>query len=573
MTTATDITKQCESLKGDWSSRNKEFKDMYKLLTLDNSSIKREGMEYMISNEPATFFNMAIHILTPNPLTHRVLTYPLTPAQIVMTSEVEDIIKRGWLEVDKTRRQWGKESWFREVMTYLLLYGWYAVFVMADDNSLIADVWNPANTFPEFSDAGMSRVCRIVNMPKKAAQSLAISKQWSLSTQQVQSMGATVDLYDYWEMVNGKPTNSIVIDTILVKPPTPINWSTNIPVRVGTVNGLVDYGEITSASDSQKRMGRGILSTNKDLYTMYNKQLTFRQQMMRDTAQAKYWQKLRGKEKILTPEKMKQYGAIFTVNEGEEIGLLQSNILPAEMTSGIYATESALQRGAFPWTLYGNVSGAMSSFTMSQIAVAAQQVLAPYYEGYKNLVSDIDMDWLTIMMNSKVKPYSLSLPAGLPVDVSVECDYKLFIPGDINQRATTMRMVSPTTELSDMTALDMFFPEIGDPTKEVAKVRASKALNNPVAINIETISAYRDHADELKATGNKYASDLYLKAADTMEKEMMKQLQPSQNIQPNIPSNQNTGQVPGQPNAQQPINTQQQQVTGNAANIALGGNQ
>lgn len=546
-----ELVRICTDLAGSWKERNKEFKAMYKLLTLDDSLVKKEGMEFMVSNEPATFFNMALHVLTPNPMNHKVVTYGMTEEEVASTSQLEVLLTKGWRYIERERRQCGKESWYREVMMYLALYGWYSVFRMATDDGFVADVFDPATVYPEFSDYKLNRVCRVIPISKDVALKMAQEHGWALTDNDLPRLSSNINLYDYWEYVGGRPTNTIGIGDKIVKPSTPITWDDFIPVEVGTVNGLKVSLEISSGKENQKNMGRGILATNKDLYHKYNKQLSFRQQMMRDTAQAKYWQKLRGKDKILTPEKMKQYGSIFTMSDGEEIGLLQSNVLPPEMTSAIYSTEAALQRGSFPWALFGHSVGDMSSFTMSQVATAAHQVLAPYYLGYKMLVSDIDNAWIRMMKEAKVKPYGMKIPTGIPEGVEIECDYKLFIPGDVGQRATTMRMVSPNTELSDVTAIDMFFPEIGDPVAEIAKVRAGKALNSELASTAELVAAFREHARALRVYKKTIQASIYEKMADSLEQKLLSSISGKGNTQPANNTNQ-TGERIGKPTTQNP---------------------
>lgn len=525
--TASDLITACTQHKSFWTPREQEFNEMYDLMLLTDK-LKSGQMETRISNDPITFFNMAMHILTPNPMLHKIPTFNLKKPEIATTSKVETFFQDTiWPGIDESYRNRGFESFFRALMSPMLVFGWYAVFRMADKDSLIAEVFNPAEVFPIYGVGGMVSVARITPISKEDASSLIeqnIENGWNKVV-----ITSDVTLYDFWRVTSeGIVENGVVLGSQLAKPMTPDEqWEGKIPINCGPVNGLPPFSKLRL--DEWKRIcGRGIWATNKREYFDFNKELTFRQQLLRDTSQPKYWERVTGNKNILTPEKLSKYGSIFTLGSNEEIGILPMHPLPVEMSSSIFGSESRIQRGALPWMLYGNISEQLSSYTMSQVASAANQVLSPYHNAFNSIITDIDNHWLNKMRNHKSKPHGFQFPNDFPEGAKFNSSYKLFIPGDIVQRATTMRMMSPEAELSPESTIDMMFPEIGDPTVELAKLSKSKALNNPATQSIYVICAYRQEADDLEAMYPKdknarSAASLYRKFADMLEKQLLGQ--------------------------------------------------
>lgn len=545
--TASDIISACTQHKSYWSPREEEFTSMYDLMLLTDK-LKSGQMESRISNDPITFYNMALHILTPNPMVHKIPTFLLQKSEIATTSKVEtffqDVV---WPKIDARYADRGFESFFRALMSPMLVFGWYAVFRMADSDSLIAEVWNPTEVYPRYTSRGMSSVARITSIAKEDAEEL-VEKNSDVGWNRIQITSDTT-LYDFWRINSeGEVENGVVIGTQLAKPMTPDpQWEGVIPIRCGPVNGLPPFNK-GKADEWKKVAGRGIWATNKREYFDFNKELTFRQQLLRDTSQPKYWERVTGNKNILTPEKLSRYGSIFTLGSNEEIGILPMHPLPVEMSSSIFGSESRIQRGALPWMLYGNISEQLSSYTMSQVASAANQVLSPYHDAFVRVITEIDNHWLDKMRNKKSKPYGFDFPVDFPEKARFNSSYKLFIPGDVVQRATTMRMMSPQAELSPESTLDMMFPEIGDPTVELAKLSKAKALNNPSTQSIYLISAYRQEADDLekmypKDKNARNAADLYRRFADMMEKQLLGQGQEQPTGGQNAGANQSSAAI------------------------------
>ena len=164
--------------------------------------------------------------------------------------------------------------------------------------------------------------------------------------------------------------------------------------------------------------------------------------------------------------------------------------------------------------MYGTVQGQLTAYVMSQIAASANQVMKPFHQAFINKTEDIDNDWLADIRERRVKPYGWGYPDALPDNVFVSADYDVEIPGDLVQKATTARMLDPEFRLSYTYVMSKLFPDIGDPMRERAQVRADQAEMHPSNSLIALIQYYRRQAAFLAKTGDRETAKLYDTVAD-----------------------------------------------------------
>ena len=70
-----DILEIVKSLRSDWNARTQKISEWYELRELADDPEWQLKYEHVTSNEPRTFFNLALHFLSSSPPSHRL---PLT---------------------------------------------------------------------------------------------------------------------------------------------------------------------------------------------------------------------------------------------------------------------------------------------------------------------------------------------------------------------------------------------------------------------------------------------------------------------------------------------------------------
>jgi len=515
-----DIITQCNELRSFWSVRKAQFEKWYDLLLLTNN-LEQKDMESVIGNDPGTGFRMGLHLLTSSIVNHSIPTEGLERPEIVDTSTLERYVTDHWKRIERDHRRLGRQSWLRELMSFMLATGWYSVFVHATPEELIAEVWNPAEVFSEFSSDGQERCAHIYELTPRAANRKARINKWVLP----RPFNANTTVYNYFIIDDdGDVANAIVMGNVLVKPMSKLarteQASSVIPVFTSPVAGLPDMGSIKSGKDWQKNYGESILAPNADEFNNQNKMLSYVQQLVRDSANPRWFERSRGDKGILTPETLFKRGAIFRGSPEDDVAPLPTVPIPVEIRAILFDYGNRIQRGLFPWALYGNIQQQLSGYMMSQIASVSVGALAPYAEAMTAVLADIDNYWFHEMRERGLTPYKFKMPKNIPPEVEFEVTYNINIPGSMIQRMTGARMMNPSFRVGYGTTCDLMFPEIKDPIREQGLVNKDEALMHPIAQALALIDSYREIAKMAGDAGDTATANLYTKAADAVEAQL-----------------------------------------------------
>jgi hypothetical protein len=509
--TVDSIKKECTNLQTFWKERNDKIKLWYDVLLLKDE-FEQADMESFVSNDPRTFFNLAVHLLSEK-IPHRIPVDTIEQTEIQAASEAEIYIEKLWSGIDKTYRLIGRESFIRFFTSMTLATGWYSLFSILDDQGVVVEVWNPMQVYPEWDEAGLSKCARIYTLTAAQAKRKIARMKWTYKTPII----SDVVLYNYWWIGDDLGVyNAVVLGNEFVKPETKEKFN-RIPVFISPVAGLPDEGIIKPDKSWKEHRGEAVVATNELMYRQYNKQWTFSSQILRDTAQPRWLELSRG-DPILRQGDMFKRGAIFRGAPEDTVKALEMPPIPVELRTDRMDIQGMMQRGSLPWALWGDISGQMTGYLMSQVASMAKQVLRPYQDAIIAAISDIDNFWLDLIKEYKFNPLKTKISTQKPIKVldsfEMSAEYSIKIPGDLVQRATVARMVCPGFQLDINTTTDLMFPEIKNPTKVQAAVRRDKAMSNEVSILINTIAAYKANALQLRELGDTEQAELYEKAAE-----------------------------------------------------------
>lgn len=530
MASANSIIKRCDTLQSNWSTRAAKFKDWYDILLLTDE-LEQEGLESVTTNDPRTNYNLAKHLLTSMVIADRISSDGLTPEQVAATAYLEAYTAKRWEEQEKRYRSIGRRSWVGELFSWMLALGWYSVFSMVTENEIWAEVWSPAECFPEFGPDGLVEHARIYRLSAAAANRKIKTMGWTVP----RPFTSETTFYDHWGFDDdGDVANAIVAGTAFVKPPQKdpyLNKLTKprLPVFASPVGGLPDMGSVGTSNKNytnikrwQQHFGESILATNEDLNYNYNKMRTFLQQAARTAAQPHWLELSTGDSPIATEALMNRWGSVLHGQPGDDVKVLQPPIIPVELTNILFTYQNELQRGGFPYVLFGNIQQQISYLAMANIASASLQVLTPYREAFEGLRSDLDNFWQDMIHDNGFRPHRFSTPKNMPdrdlrqfgVEASVE------IPGYLVQRATVSRMMNPNFKLPETWVMERMFPEIRDAIKARGDTRAEDAMRHPKAVLVDQILAYLEQARISREANNIKAAELYEKLAASLETEL-----------------------------------------------------
>src|SRR4030066_1345640 len=136
------VIREVSELEMSWSSRNAKIPKWYDTLLLKDE-LAQAGMESFVSNDPRTFYNLALHLLTPKVIPHRVVDEAEKLSVESRFDKVNRFLELNWERLNKLSRKRGRQSWLRRLAGLVLATGWESVYAMATQDELVAEVLHP----------------------------------------------------------------------------------------------------------------------------------------------------------------------------------------------------------------------------------------------------------------------------------------------------------------------------------------------------------------------------------------------------------------------------------------------
>jgi hypothetical protein len=519
--TPQEVIRECNDLKSFWLERNNKFKEWWELLRLVDK-LKQEGMESFVSSDPRASINLATQLLISKPIPHRVDQKYLPPEQIDKAEKINSLLQLAWNDIEKRYSGRGRRSWLRDLSIHIVGLGWYSVLSTIDDTGANAYIWHPAEVFPEWDDEQMIRCAHIYSISNDAVRIKASRNGWDRT--KVPYGAGRYSLYDYWKIEDEAIWHCIVYGGNFLVRPTIESYS-RIPIFVGAVGGLPDTGQLNSKTWTAD-FGQSILAPSEPVYNNYNKQWTYRQQILRDTANPRWFERSRSGSPIMQEKDVFRRGAIFRGSPEDSIEPIGGAPIPVEARADSIDMEAMLQRSGPSWQLFGAGTSGMSAYVMSQVASSAEQYIGPYHEGLIGLLEDIDNFWLNEIWEHGYKPYKTNLyNVRLPSNVDITAKYEITVPGNVIQKATVSRMLNPNFELSESTIYDLLWTnEVPDVTAERSRIRSEKAMHHQIMTTVSTISYLKQEAIRLAKT-DRNAAELLNRVIQNFEATILPQQQ------------------------------------------------
>ena len=356
---------------------------------------------------------------------------------------------------------------------------------------MYVDHWDPDKVYPEWSDdveIGLVRLARIREITSDEARRLARLRGWSWNGYRPNSVVSETRL---WKLTGTEVEFGVSFANDIVRPLTVISGLDRIPVAAGGVGNIPEIGNNPPQYRTDRpQRGASILDTNRGMYKQINRQFSFLQQLLHDTANPKTYEvHRRGSGQIVkSREEFYTRGAHYKLQEGEDIGVIELPSIPPEGTELVLAIRNMIQRGGFSDATFGNIAGQVTALVISQSAEAAQQITTPYHQAMEFVCTEISRYWVDILVResssysfvSQIERDAFELFREENVTYRVSSNYAVQVPGDTAARIVMAKQASPGFELAPETAMRLFMPEITDPKQEISKVRAARAENHPV---------------------------------------------------------------------------------------------
>ena len=283
---------------------------------------------------------------------------------------------------------------------YASLRGWYAgraILAKNKDGTTYVDItpWDPMHTYWSVGSDGLEWAC--YKVPKTRDQILSqygVEIDWD-----TQYTADGIDVYDFYD----KEMNTIIIhsgDTenpmIRVIKKQTKHGADQVPVFLGPIgsNPYIVALTNTNMDDTIADVGEAVFSSTRELYDKHNLMMSTMLELTARSRRQGLIVRSRDGSKTLDEDPYLEGSEIaLSQNENvEPLGLLE---VAKETGAFMSLVSGEMQRGAIPYSVYGDVPFQLSGFAINTLRQGVETVVSKYLRGVEkayemifNLISD-----------------------------------------------------------------------------------------------------------------------------------------------------------------------------------------
>ena len=403
---AKDIGTEADQLVSRFHQRAQAFRRWDSLLAMDDNNIS-PGLETMVSNDARTMFSLSVFLASSSEPRRTVAIGGQGSVADRKSGKSERALAAWWQKVDDERLLNGQEPFRYDLAYWMCLYGWYAVqYASLEGNGEMLPVavpLNPCECYPVFAD-GLERFVRRYDTSVLEAQKIAL--QFNAKFDPTGSSNSSIKIVDwYW---NG---GDYVLRAIVAKGPggwqflaSPYSLDTKrIPILTGRVAGN-PKAEAYAESGS-------VVFENENTYRDSAKLLSSLMTHTKEVAQSPLVaHNLPDFEESHIRAKDIRSGSVVVHTDDPEARIERVPPGPgfSEVSSVLGYIDSMLQRGGFPYIVYGGLGRELSGFAISQLLEAAERRIGPQVRRLAAIDSIVSQHWLESFRDGEFASSTLS---------------------------------------------------------------------------------------------------------------------------------------------------------------------
>lgn len=521
MTPTEMIRQRVDALEQVWAPRKRMVKKWYDLIELKND-LAQENMESVIGNDPRSSYNLATWLLTPKTWSITSLKLGLSDEQITDVSGYEQQIEREIMLSIRGTRGNLHGSYLSQAVKLFIATGWICLAAAPTKPRWTINAWHPMTVFPSYNpDGTLGELARKFILTDLQARAMIFTEGWLLPTQR---FIGSVTVRQWWVETPFGVHMATTMNSHLARPLGPTMFQ-RMPIYCQPAGGLPDDGTISD--DAWKaEVGQSIVASVMELQKNYDRMLTYMQQILKDTANPKWVERLDGGQSVLKTEDLYKRGAKFTIGIGEDIWALASPGAPVDLRPHEFDLRNQIQRATFQDNSFGG--GDASAFMMANITGSTKQLLQPFLDGIKDANGELVTRTAHLAQHQGITIGDLPIAPGVPDDVSLDFDYDIQIPGDFIQRANAARILNPEFRMSQETIMGLQFPEVKNRFEERLRLTTEDVMQSEMTVAIKAIQEYRRAALQASIAGDGEAEQLFVAAAAKLEAQIVGQAAPGE---------------------------------------------
>ncbi len=507
------IRQRVDQLEQQWSPRATMVKRWYRLIQLEND-LAQDGMESVIGNDPRSSYNLATWLLTPKTWSVTSSKAGMSDEQVQVALALEQMVEQEVMLSIRGSRGKLNGSYLAQAIKLFVATGWICLVSAPTQPRWTINAWHPMTVFPEYdSNGNMVELARKWTLTPNQANTLIFREGWIPPNQRFIN---NVIIRQWWVQTPFDVHMAVTVGSHLARPLGPTMFR-RMPMYCQPAGGLPDDGTIVN-DKWRAGVGQAIVASVLELQKNYDRMLTYMQQLLKDTANPIWMQRLDSGDVVIKPEDLHKRGAIFTLGLGEDAWPVQPPGAPVDLRTHSFDLRNQIARGTFQDASFG--AGEASAFLMANITDSTKQLLQPFLDGVKDANGEL-------FTRNAALSRQFDLPIGgadvpdLGDDIILDFNYDIEIPGDFLQRANSARILNPNFRLSQETITELQFPEVKDPLEERLRLTTEDVANSEIMMQIKSIRELRQAAAQANLAGDGETEALLTAAADRQQAELI----------------------------------------------------
>ena len=391
---AEQITDMVDEVEQSTVSRQTRMDSDRQLLRLDpfNSNTDVEGRELgtefrsFTSNEPRTFFQKIVSLLSEAKLLIQV-PYGMAQEEERYRYDLAERFYYGILESVNQRLRDRIEPELQDQLAGLVpARGWGALRVLlrnGEDGTSFPDIkiWDARNVHWQIGDRGLAWACYKSTRTAKVVQSEYPDVDLNNYNEE-----DTIDIYDFYDSEH----NTVVGDGLILKPPTE-HGSPRTPVVLAPVGPVprmwAENQNEGQDNDTESDFGESIFAPNRGVYNSVNEIMSIYLELASKQLHQTYIHAT-DEEGDELEENPNSSDAVITIGREDKFAPLQHIETTKDVALLAQTVTGMVQRGALPYTAYGELSVAISGYAITQLNQQHLTVVGPVAKTIQHLIKD-----------------------------------------------------------------------------------------------------------------------------------------------------------------------------------------
>lgn len=506
------IRDRVDSLERNWNPRKDMVAKWYKLIRLEND-LAQDNMESVIGNDPRSSYNLAVWLLTPK--TWKVISSKegLSDEEVQATTAFEQLVGKEVRRSIRGSRGQLHGSYLTQAVKLFVATGWICLVAAPTEPTWTINAWHPMTVFPGYSSDGtMEEVGRKYFLDSGEANALIFTEGWIPPAYR---FAGNVAVRQWWIQTPVGVFMAVMMNDHIARPLGPTLFE-EMPIYCQPAGGLPDDGSIIN-DKWRADIGQSIVASVLDLQKNYDRMLTYMQQLLRDTANPKWIERIEG-DSVIKPEDLNKRGVVWSLGLGEDAWAVQPPGAPVDLRTHEFDLRSQIQRGTFQDASFGGRD--VSAFLMANITSATKQILQPFLDTVQDSNGELFTRTAALARSRGMKIGGVQV-IDTPENIDLDFEYSIEIPGDFLQRANSARLLNPSFRLSQETITQTQFPEVQSSFDEQLRLTTEDVMQSPVMNTIKLIRELRRAAFQANRANDGESATLLLRAADQQEAQMI----------------------------------------------------